>query len=55
MCTDIDKPYINDIEVGENYVVVSWKPSTDPPSNPASEFIVEYRPEGMGDECFGAR
>jgi len=46
MSTDIDKPYIDDIEVGEYYVVVSWMPSSDPPSNPASEFVVEYRPEG---------
>jgi len=45
--TDVDEPYIDDMEVGENFVVVSWKPSTDPPSNPASEFVVEYRPEGL--------
>ena len=45
--TDIDKPYIDGIEIGENFVVVSWNPSTYPPSNPASEFVVEYRPEGI--------
>jgi len=45
--TDIDEPYIDNVEIGENFVVVSWKPSPDPPSNPASEFVVEYRPEGM--------
>jgi len=45
--TDIDKPKIDDIDVREDYVVVSWKPSADRPSNPASEFVVEYRPEGM--------
>jgi len=46
MLTDIDEPYIDDVEIGEDYVVVSWKPSTNLPSNPASEFVVEYRPEG---------
>jgi len=45
--TDIDKPYIDNIEVGEDYVIVSWKPSSDRPSNPGSEFVVEYRPEGL--------
>ena len=45
--SDVDKPYIDNIEHGENFVVVSWKPSTDRPSNPASEFVVEYRPDGM--------
>jgi len=44
--TDVDKPYIDNIDIGEDFFIVSWKPSTDPPSNPASEFVVEYRPEG---------
>jgi len=48
--SDVDKPYIDDFEIGDNFVVVSWEPSTDPPSNPASEFVVEYRPEGL-DHC----
>ena len=48
---DVDKPYIDNIEIGEDFVIVSWKPSSDPPSNPASEFTVEYRPEGLNC-CF---
>jgi len=52
MFTDIDKPSIDDIEIFEDYVIVSWKPSVDRPSNPASEFVVEYRPEGLTIEHF---
>jgi len=47
MFIDVDKPDIEKIDKGENFLVVSWKPSADSPSNPASEFVVEYRPEGL--------
>jgi len=39
-----DKPLIENIEMGYDFVNVSWRSSVDEPStNPASEFVVEYQ------------
>jgi hypothetical protein len=42
-----DQPVIENVDIGYNYVVVSWRPSnTKPGTNPASDFAVEYQLEG---------
>jgi len=39
-----DKPLIENIEMGYDFVNVSWRSSVEEPStNPASEFVVEYQ------------
>jgi len=39
-----DRPRIESIETGYDFVNVSWRPSAEEPStNPASEFVVEYQ------------
>jgi hypothetical protein len=44
-----DRPAIANLDTGYDFLNVSWRPSGDEPSNPASAFLVEYQLEGSED------
>jgi len=43
-CSEPDRPRIENVQTGFDFVNVSWRSSDEEPStNPASEFVVEYQ------------
>jgi len=51
--TEPDKPSIDILESGYDFVNVSWLPSgAGPPKDPGCDFIVEYKLDGWSNYIF---